>query len=314
MFENIFMGAFIKAQIQQGAEFKKFVFPLETLNWLHTIQFSFSISNENCYGLGSDPNIKNAYIKSVVEYYERKAFFEVGRLNGFNSTNGIAGHRFKLLARQAALSELYERDSFLCHWYSQTPFLTVESSNKKILKTVDEMKSNKIRTLFFKTFLGVQETHLCFLVDIQTGGFALGLSSGKSYTENITKAFSEAAINYFLGHQGKSKDELLKDLENEGLCNLKNHRTYWLHFKPLPEWVHSQPNLTLHENNKFDYAENIHLQMNYGPIKVIGVKVSEIFTLSLGKPTAQDHLKLSRRIKFDKLAPSIEAMEPHPIP
>ncbi len=311
---NYFMSSFIADQISQGAEFKKASLPLSTIDWLNIIHFSNESSAKNYYGLGADINEKQAYIKAVVEYYERKFFFDRGVHLGFNSTNGIAGHRFKVLARNAAISELFERDSLLCHWYSKTPFIEVKVEDDKVKKTMQEIRSEKILTLFYKTYLGIQDTYLCFLVNTETGGFALGLSSGKTSKENISKAFSEAIINLFLGHQGKSREELIQDFECEGLTSLKNHRTYWLHIKPLPDWV-----LKPTKHDLFKISQNSHNNMKefhytYGPINIVGIKISEIFTLNLGRPTIADYELLSRRLKLDNISNPAEAIEPHPIP
>ena len=181
---NIFMCPFIDTQIKSGAEFKKVTIPLETLRWLHTIHFSFLENSLDYYGLGSDINEKLAYVKAVVEFYERKAFYDVGIKRGFTSTNGIAGHRFYNLAHKAAIAELYERDAFLCHWYSQTPFLKVENTNTDVQNVIAELSSMQIKTLFRSTYLGFQKIILCFLINEQTGGFALGLSSDKQQTAN----------------------------------------------------------------------------------------------------------------------------------
>ncbi len=309
---NIFMGPFIDSQIMGGAEFKKVTIPLETLGWLHTIHFSLPDKSLNYYGLGSDTNEKLAYVKAVVEFYERKAFYDVGIKCSFTSTNGIAGHRFYNLAHKAAIAELYERDAFLCHWYSQTPFLKIENTNSNVQNVVTELSSMKIKTLFRSTYLGFQKIVLCFLVNEQTGGFALGLSNGKP---NTAKAFSEAVINYFLGHQGKTPDELQAELRKEGLISLQNHRTYWMHEKPIPEWVLkiSTKECSLGQNkiepkiiNTFKYKT--------GPIRISGVQLSEIFTLKLGFPTKEDMELLRRRLGCDISIPNNSLTVPHPIP
>lgn len=306
------MGPFIDSQIKSGAEFKKVTIPLETLRWLHTIHFSFPNTDLNYYGLGSDTNEKLAYVKAVVELYERKAFFEMGIKGGFTSTNGIAGHRFYNLAQRAAIAELYERDAFLYHWYSQTPFLKVENTNSKVQNVIAELSSMHIKTLFRSTYLGFRKITLCFLINEQTGGFALGLSNDK---QNTAKAFSEAVINYFLGHQGKTPDELKVELQSEGLINLKNHRTYWMHEHPIPEWILSVatkersviPNAPLPKiTNSFQYRN--------GPIRVVGVQLSEIFTLKLGFPTKDDMELLRRRLGYDISVSNNNSNVPHPIP
>lgn len=312
MLTNIFMGSFIDSQIKSGAEFKKVTIPLETLKWLHTIHFSFPDKRLDYYGLGSDTNEKLAYVKAVVEFYERTAFYDVGINCGFTSTNGIAGHRFYNLAHKAAIAELYERDACLCHWYSQTPFLKVENINTNVQNVITELSGLKIKTLFRSTYLGFKKIILCFLINEQSGGFALGLSNDK---ENTAKAFSEAVINYFLGHQGKTPIELQAKLRKEGLISLQNHRTYWMHENPIPEWV-----LKISTNEHFigqisPAPKTINtFQYKTGPIRISAVQLSEIFTLKLGFPTKEDMELLRRRLGYDISIPNNSLTAPHPIP
>jgi hypothetical protein len=306
------MGPFIDSQIKGGAEFKKVTIPLETLKWLHTIHFSFPNKGLDYYGLGSDTNEKLAYVKAVVEFYERKSFYDEGIKCGFTSTNGIAGHRFYNLAQKAAIAELYERDAFLCHWYSQTPFFKVENTNTDVQNVITELSGLKIKTLFRSTYLGFQKIILCFLINEQTGGFALGLSNDK---QNTAKAFSEAVINYFLGHQGKTPEELLAELRKEGLISLQNHRTYWMHENPIPEWVLkiSTKEHSLGQNTAAPKTINT-FQYKTGPIRISGVQLSEIFTLKLGFPTKEDMELLRRRLGYDISIPNNSLTAPHPIP
>jgi hypothetical protein len=306
------MGPFIDSQIKSGAEFKKVTIPLETLKWLYTIHFSFTDKSLDYYGLGSDTNEKLAYVKAVVEFYERKAFYDVGIKCGFTSTNGIAGHRFYNLAHKAAIAELYERDAFLCHWYSQTPYLKVENINTDVQNVINELSGLKIKTLFRSTYLGFQKIILCFLINEQTGGFALGLSNDK---QNTAKAFSEAVINYFLGHQGKTPDELQAELRKEGLISLQNHRTYWMHENPIPEWVLkiSTKEHSLGQNTTVPKIINT-FKYKTGPIRISGVQLSEIFTLKLGFPTKEDMELLRRRLGYDISIPNNSLTAPHPIP
>ena len=313
MLENIFLGRFIKASLAKGAELKRVTIPLDTITWLHTIHYSFP-SISDVYGLGSDVDEKLAYIKAVVEFYERKAFFDIGEPNGFKSTNGIAGHRLYFLAKKAAVSELYERDSFLCHWYSKTPFIQIENQVSTTLPTIKELESKNIKAKFFKTYLGLQETYVCFLVNLQTGGFAVGLSSGKLAEQNFIKSFSEALINYFLGNQGFSKEELLADLKVNGLSSLKNHRTLWLHEKTLPEWILNlkDPRITSPLNIQPKMIRTF--KTSFGPIKVVGLELSEIISLGLGYPSKIELSLLEKRFGRDTTHHSFEETDPHPIP
>ncbi len=307
------MGSFIESQIKKGAEFKKVITPLETLKWLHMVHYSFPYLNIDYYGLGADSNEKLAYIKAVVEFYERKAFFDIGIIRGFSSTNGIAGHRFHFLAQKAAIAEIYERDSFLCHWYSQIPFLKIVNEDSKIELVIKELSDLKIKTLFRITFLGHQKTVACFLVNEETGGFALGLSNNQF---DLFKAFSEAIINYFLGNQGENSSELLSDLHEKGLSSLKNHRTYWLHENVIPEWILNDfSDLSIEVPKLLSPKVMNHFNSKTGPICISGVQLSEVFTLKMGFP-CKDDIDLLRLKTGRDMTEQYNNNEviPHPIP
>ena len=128
------------------------------------------------------------------------------------------------------------------------------------------------------------------------------------------KAFSEAIINYFLGHQGRSIEQLRKELHNEGLTSLKNHRTYWMHERPIPEWVLEIPaKKHLQSQNQLKPMITNSIKSKHGPICISGVQLSEIFTLKLGFPDIDEMKTLQRRIKHDNDIPN-RLTEPHPIP
>lgn len=226
----------IEQEILSGGNFEKLIFPIDELNQLHVIQF---FKNNNIYGivsgLGADKDLKLAYLKSIVEYFERLAFFKNEKNLNLFSTNGIAAHRIPAIAKNSAEDELLERDSFLRHWYSNTPFtpLLLNSEEEHINQS---LKSESLEIFLGQTYLGFKETTACFLKSNKTNGFALGISSGRGFYDR-EKAIQEALINYFFGHLGVPVENQLLAIQNEGVRSLQSHRAYWLYLNPMPSWI-----------------------------------------------------------------------------
>lgn len=293
--------------VAEGANLQKVALP-SSLSSL----FVYQISKPNdggliVAGLGADFNQKLAYTKCLVEYIERKAFYDFGLSVGFNSTNGIAGHYFNFMAKRNAYAELLERDSFLLHWYSKIPFISVNCSNKIIIKFQEQSPEYEIK--FYKTFLGEITTYICFIILRSTGGFVIGLSSGKNTLgDELNKAFSEAVINLYFGSGGTES----QTYDGHSLNSLSDHRNYWLQ-RNLPPWICESV-----EKQNYEYVRLPHnclasFNVKYDKIWVYGSIVTNLLRIKLGLPDEHDLLLLKTRIRTTK---SFFPMgnEPHPIP
>lgn len=295
--------------INQGAELKKIELP-KVLSELFCYQLSKPDLNGSVVaGLGADFSQKLAYTKCLVEYLERLAFFEVGRNKGFTSTNGIAGHFYESLAEKNANAELLERDSFLLHWYSQTPFLKLQHS----VSAISEFERNepKYKIDFFQTFLGELTTTCCFITDNSTGGFVLGLSSGKkTQVLEIEKAFSEAIINLHFGSGGRDS----ASYDGESLLSLSDHRNYWLNRK-LPAWVSNSAEPQEIKYNKLPHSTISSFTKKYGNITISGVAKTNLLGIKIGRPDTFELMQLKSRIVSNTSAKlMLDDLQPHPIP
>ncbi len=303
----------ISRALKSGAEFDNLSFPLKSLQHYNVIQFRSGITNESA-GLGASRDLAHAYKIAYFEYLERKALFDYGIDQGFSSTNGIALHKFKFLAGLAAQSELYERDSFLLHWYSSTSFISIDI--KKVLpeisSSINELKNLGFKAHFGKTFLGEQETIIATLMNIDTQGFVLGLSSGRGLQKDLEKAFLEACINLFHGDCGRSKNDLLMQIEKEGITSLSAHRTLWLYLKSLPDWFYGdQTQSVFYEKITTKLDEHL---LTKSPFPVVGVKSNDLITLELGNPSNTTIDALRKRLRTGKHKEVKIWNCPHPIP
>ena len=85
------------------------------------------IDGEKYEGRGTDLNEELAFIKGAVEAFE-KAVFKNNKLK----IGGFSGHKNQELADIKAKLELIERDSFMCHYLTKTPFKQIREDEEKI--------------------------------------------------------------------------------------------------------------------------------------------------------------------------------------
>jgi hypothetical protein len=254
-------------------------------------------SGRECAGLGVDKNPKLALLKAVSEYFERKAVLTFGHNFKFKSTNGVASHKYSLLAKHAAYFELAERDAFLAHWYSRRPFKKIEVPSKNQSDFQKLIEGKNVKLLFYETTLGFEKATVCFIVDKSSGGFAIGLSAGRGSLD-LEKSFQEAIINFELGGYGFSKEDLLKDYDENGLTSLQAHRTYWLYKSILPSWILTG-SLDKKLETNFKLQETKYIKLADVPFKVFGAKNEDLLDLPIGVPSENDLTKLTRRIDLN---------------
>ena len=231
-------------------------------------------------GLGADKDLQMAYLKAIVEFFERLSFHKHERDEGIYSTNGIAAHRIAGLAKKSAEEELLERDSFMRHWFTNTPFTQVEL-NEEAKKLDSVLKNHQLKIHLGKTTLGHKETYLCFLQDLKTTGFALGLSSGRG-SYDIEKSIQEALINYFFGHQGVSAEKQIEIIKNEGVKSLMSHRAFWLYMNPMPEWLFAKSEVKMSPSQSNLKTRSTFKQLESRPFEVWHCKNDGLLELYVG--------------------------------
>jgi hypothetical protein len=91
---------------------------------LHDINLKIEYEGREFSGSGSSVDERVALHRAFSEAIERIVFQE----HSFPTTNGMAAHINADLAAKAASQELFERDLFLCHFLTKTPFPRSEIS------------------------------------------------------------------------------------------------------------------------------------------------------------------------------------------
>ena len=300
---------FAKAEIAKGASFQRLKSPLLALDGYHIFQFSREETQFGTVsGLGTDSDEQTAYLKAIMEYIERQIMLEHGPAFGFESSNGIAAHRTMAQAYKSALYEVYERDAFLLHWYTRTPFQTFKPDLTHRRDLLSKLEAIGVEVLFSVTFRGYRETTVCWLVRRSTRGFVVGLSCGRGTQGDSDKALDEAFVNLFFGFEHKTEVELAAKVRSNGIQSLPDHRHYWLLVEHLPDWVtdrtHARPPKRLGH-----YGVPTQLTLSNWP-PVVGVKVTGALDMCLGPPGDAERVLLK--------AHGYEAgrgdILPHPIP
>jgi hypothetical protein len=303
----------IAQEQSEGAKFERVVFPVESLKDIHLIQFfKKTDSGRVIAGLGTDRDEKKAYRKAVFEYFERQAVVTTGFSLGFDSTNGVGAHRYPALAFRAGVNELFERDAFLRHWYSKTPFTPItEPHDLSIQLAVSDFKKLGYETILCKTRFGFLSTTLAFLVNRNTGGFALGLSSGRGRRNDVHKALVESAVNLFFGNEGKPLEELYARINDYGVKALVDHRSYWLLLNSIPDWVTAEQTFGgTQEGVTEQYPKIERVMLSETPVPVVGARSDGVLDLVLGMPSEKDISIL----RASNLIPPDGEFLPHPIP
>lgn len=298
----------LNQEIKEGkGEFEKLVLPKEINFGVHIIQYFKSHSEFSIVsGLGSDRNLEAAYVKSIVEYFERLAFFENEHKYGLTSTNGIAAHPYMKVAEKMARDEMFERDAFLRHWYSQTPFIKI--NNKNIVELNHSLKNLNLELIIAKNTLGFQKIICAFLIDQKTGGFALGLSTGRGKGD-LDKAIFESIINYFFGHGGKSQELLMAELESSEIKTLEQHRSYWLYKQKFPSFmITSGDQMTLQKFPVLEGNSKFYI-LREDNLKIVKMSHQKLIELTVGDVTSTK-LDLTEFKKNDLVG----EFKYHPIP
>lgn len=87
---------------------------------VYDFQTTIIIGQKEFFGRGVDQKEERALAKAFSEALER----HVATTHGYDSS-GIAAHETQKLAERSAKLELYERDSFFCHYLTGKPFVYV---------------------------------------------------------------------------------------------------------------------------------------------------------------------------------------------
>ena len=153
------------------------------------IDCELQLNGEFFRGSGAGPSDDLALCKGFAEALERGAVVASAK----KSSNGFAAHLDSVLAKQLAIAELKERDLFLCHFLTKTPFIRIDpwQEDRKIADSIGAWKAKQeVEVQFFSLS---KEGVFCAI-----SGFSakspFGMTGGTAIRSNL----KDAAISAFI--------------------------------------------------------------------------------------------------------------------
>jgi ribosomal protein S12 methylthiotransferase accessory factor YcaO len=249
-------------------------------------------------GYGEDNSESRAYEKAICELREREVF-STSETIVRETTNGLAAHRFQSIAKRYAKAELIERDAFLRHWLTQTPFAKIIPGKDKETQSIIASIENLEHVVHvYSTFLGIRKTVVVAIENTANQGFVIGSSGIESEKKAIRKALREAYYNLAVERVEKV------DWEKK---NLLFHREYWYKRGQIPDWMRN--NSIIPNTSKSNKQINFEFKtLDDGPVSVVAAFSKEIFDLWVGETPKQ---VLEKTFREYGIAPNL-ALHPFP--
>lgn len=262
------------------------------------IELRITKNGQTIAGYGEGFNASEALYKAIGELQERDALKIANIRFKKISSNGIACHLFKNIAKDSAENELVERDSFFRHWLTKTPFTEISNQITDLSKSFNNsLKPHGYSLRIGYSTLGLKKTAIAVVQNKY--GFALGCSRKANFKRAIDKACSEAVFNLM----GFERNNLEINWKRD---SLKNHRNYWLQ-NELPEWFFNS-NSQLNRIQGLKKAKIQSYQIKTTPFPVYCSYSKDLYDLWAGK--VPEHIEQDIYKKHGIFANS----DPHPFP
>ncbi|MEZ4742896.1 MAG: YcaO-like family protein [Bdellovibrionota bacterium] len=298
----------------------------EWLPGYQDLRVEITLDHKIYNGRGVDRDTDMALIKAGAEAIERFACDKYGI-----HSSGVASHITERQAKENARLELLERDGFLCHFYTKTPFEEVPDDVKEALNF--DFIQNRLCGLGVEIVLKkVNQTSPLIAVCLarrkgSTSNFQaiVGLGANKEILIACEKALIECLSNVVWRLEQNDFPSIgiedFQAIENHGP---KDHQKLYMseEFKGDLQWafqkkMEAQDNSkSFEENNPFDYRElNLdHELVREAPLWIYQCLSSKVQNLNYGPPK-KEHINWNRLREFTGLAFEDSQLNvfPHPI-
>ena len=298
-----------------------------TEKWLPGLQhFHVEISLDGIIGSGSgiDKSSDMAFVKAGVEAIERAICFENKK-----RSNGIAGHIKDDLAKRNAKYELLERDTFLSHYLTKTPFVCVEKELEKNTMYQNMIEKLKPLGVNFEVF-GMKAPnnyfgHFCLctpLTEKYAFSSIIGLGLSDTKEKSLNKSLLECFPNviWHLVYEEESPSMGKGDFEQKDEYSPRDHKSLFLGPSYQREIKEIFNNVTKDQSyNKLDaHIEYRKLFSSSDILKTCPVKIYQAISDDVQSafygPTQMSKLNLKRLMEFsgkDQLTTNDINMIPH---
>ena len=168
----------------------------EWLPQFHDLRVQIDLDGRMYEGRGMDMDTDLAFTKAGAEAMERAIVHKSQERN----TSGIALHTDELKAKKNAFYELLERDQFLCHFLTKTPFVELESLGGfqiDFQRIKDKLEKENIEITLKRTLFSEPKTVICLARKLSNVGFkgVIGLGTSDTWLESALKAITECLTN-----------------------------------------------------------------------------------------------------------------------
>lgn len=190
---------------------------------LYDFETTITVNGRKFHGRGTKSDEDLAVTVSLVESLERV----IVRHSNISTTNGVAAHNIKWQAEEKSLFELIERDLFLSHFLTKTPFTPLQQSKVISQKAKNYISDNSDKLSFYKmrqTNFGTG--YICLISGESRWGGIFGLSFGnENQSDLIQSAFLEAFRQYSYLRSSNLLDHSLslEDFYNLKTWSFKSH-------------------------------------------------------------------------------------------
>lgn len=279
-----------------NVEVKKLTWTLGVLPHFHDYVVYIKYKNEIFYGRGTDLNEEVALKKAISEAIER--IFLIN--SDLKNSNGIAAHPDLRHSQINSMNELVERDLFLSHFLTNTPFNKLSSTClKNLSEAFSFVETNKHDVSLFATKKSnYGETIVCVISGRNDFGCIIGLSlnSGNLH-EAIEKSFIEAFRQYFyLLSNNKLTDNIsLEDFLELSVITIKDHGKLALdctYYNSISDLFSSSSDLsnTFYEPHDFNFLQlkTTDSELNKIPIYVNACLNDQCQKLFVGVPLIEN--------------------------
>lgn len=204
---------------------------IETMSWIDKafpgwtdVHCALAIKGNELSSWGASESPDIALLKAFAEATEREVLHHSGR----PTSNGFAAHISPSKARRNAMYELIERDLFLCHFLTKTPFSPFPKKLKKNWKWLFQIKK-LIRDLDLRIrYYMLGNSGLVCAIDGLESNNAIGFIFGASYKENLEEAAISATIEslrqaYFIRISNNTNNLSLEQFLLIEKPNFKDH-------------------------------------------------------------------------------------------
>ncbi len=226
-------------------------------------------------GRGTSYSEENALVKALAECLERSLI----SYNSLETSNGIAVHTSYDLACINAKNEALERDSFFCHFLTETSFKKMNISEELIQKNgcaeaICKLNENKISVNFYEMSTSMNMKAILCICHGSTAarpfGMTVGMSCGHDLFESIEKSFLES-IRCAFHFLNQNEDNISLSIEN---FKLKNNHSELDHIHLCYDIDYAEKISKIYFSNEKCKTLNI-LTESVG--QIINLKIPDIF-------------------------------------